>query len=448
MENINVNFEIELFITTTRTSTVNVQVTAPKYSSAINNQFTVTAGQVKQLFFSPDLRMSGSSFGNKGMLVTADDEVVIYGVNKETYSNDAFLGLPTDVLGTEYYASTWYPPSQQCELMVVGVVDNTQVTFTFPSSLSSSVSYGGSSYSAGDSLTVTMNQFDTIQLKSGGDLTGTFISATQKVSAFSGNKKTNIGSGGSSDHIVEQLTPVSTWGKKFITIPIPLRTTGDYFKYIASESGTTVSIDCGSAYSQTITLSNPGDFSQKLVPSNAHCYVSADKAILVVQFCLSQQSSTEESDPMMMIIPPVEQFGADYTFATPKYSQGSYNNYFMFAVKKAEKDGLLADGAAFPSSTVYNDINVAGTEYVAGYIAVSEGSHTIRHQSTISVFGGYLYGQAKYETYGFSTGMRMAPVNTVMIFIPFLCSNFLNFLKQISVVTLSRLADIECLFPI
>ncbi|XP_063430248.1 uncharacterized protein LOC134712536 [Mytilus trossulus] len=414
MENIAVAYEIELFITTTRTSMVNVQVTAPKYSSSINEQFTVTAGTVKQLFFNPGLRMSGSSSSSKGILVSASDEVVIYGVNKERYSNDAFLGVPIDVLGTEYYAVTWYPASQQCELAVAGVIDNTVVSFTFPASMSSSVTYDGVSYSGGSTLTVTLHQFDTIQLiNSDADLTGTYIHSDKKIAAFSGNKKTTIGTGTSSDHLVEQLTPVGTWGKNFITVPIPLRTTGDYFKYIASEAGTTVTISGG--FTETFTLANAGDFEERLVPSTAYCYVSADKAIKVVQFCLSQQSSNELSDPMMMIIPPVEQFGADYTFATPRYSQGSYDNYFMFVVKRAEKDGLLVDGAAFPSATVYNDINVGGTDYVAGYISVSDGSHTIRHQSTISIFGGYLYGQAQYETYGFTTGMRLAPINTVCV---------------------------------
>ncbi|XP_071164730.1 uncharacterized protein [Mytilus edulis] len=414
MENIAVAYEIELFITTTRTSTVSVQVTAPKYSSSINEQFTVTAGSVKQLFFSPSLRMSGSGSSSKGILVSASDEVVIYGVNKERFSNDAFLGVPTDVLGTEYYAVTWYPASQQCELAVAGVIDNTVVSFTFPASMSSSVTYDGVSYSGGSTLTVTIHQFDSIQLiNSNADLTGTYIHSDKKIAAFSGNKKTTIGTGTSSDHLVEQLTPVGTWGKNFITVPIPLRTTGDYFKYIASEAGTTVTISGG--FTETLTLANAGDFEERLVPSTAYCYVSADKAIKVVQFCLSQQSSNELSDPMMMIIPPVEQFGADYTFATPMYSQGSYDNYFMFVVKKSEKDGLLVDGGAFPSATIYNDINVGGTEYVAGYISVSDGSHTIRHQSTISIFGGYLYGQAQYETYGFTTGMRLAPINTVCV---------------------------------
>lgn len=420
MQNRATNYEIELFVTTTRTTTVNVQVTAPKYSSGINEQFTVTSGVVKQLFLTSDLRMSGSSKSDKGILVSADDEVVVYGVNKEQYSNDAFLGLPTDVLGMEYYAVTWYPPSQQCELMVVGVIDGTTVSFTFPSSMpSNAVTYNGNSYSGGSTLTVAIDKFDTVQVTSKQDLTGTYIQSDKKISAFSGNRKTKIGSGGSSDHLVEQLTPVGTWGKNFITVPIPLRTTGDYFKFIASESGTTVTISGG--VSDQFTLTNAGDFHQKLMSSTAYCKITADKAIKVVQFCLSQISSSEKSDPMMMIIPPVEQYAADYTFATPKYSMGSYDNYFMFVVKKSVKDGLLLDGSAFPSNTVYNDIS--GTDYVGGYILVSEGSHSIRHQQTISIFGGYLYGQANYETYGFSTGMRMAPVNTVCCINTKMCSS-------------------------
>jgi hypothetical protein len=45
----------------------------------------------------------------------------------------------------------------------------------------------------------------------------------------------------------------------------------------------------------------------------------------------SQLSSSEPADPAMIIIPPVEQYAADYTFTTPKYSQGSYANFFLFS---------------------------------------------------------------------------------------------------------------------
>ncbi|OWF44660.1 Hemicentin-1 [Mizuhopecten yessoensis] len=413
MQNIAESLNVELFVTTMRTTTVNVRITAPRYSDAgINEAFTVTAGTVKQLFFHPRIRLYGNEMSSKAVLVTADDEVVIYGVNKETYSCDAFLGLPTDVMGTEYYAMTYYPPSRQCELLIVGVNDSTTVNIKVGDAIGSRyISWGGSNYYRGNTLTVTMDRFDTFQLVTYGDLSGTYITSSKPISVFSGNRKTNIGSGGSSDHLVEHLTNVDTWGKRFVTVPVPKRTVGDYFKFIASESNTRVTISGG--YSNSFTLSSAGTVVQKSISSNAHCLVVSDKPILVVQFCLSQQSSNEESDPMMMIIPPVEQFGADYTFATPKYSLGSYSNYFMFIIKESDKSGLRVDGNAFPSNTVYN--RISGTDYVGGYISVSEGSHTVRHTSPISIFGGYLYGQARYETYGFTTGMRMAGINTVCV---------------------------------
>ena len=352
-----------------------------------------------------------------GILITASDEVVIYGINKEQYSNDGFVGLPVDVLSDEYYAITWSPPNRQCEMMVVGVEDATSVSVTIGQYIGSAyVSYGGKNYYKGNTVTETLNKYDTWQLISTGDLTGSFIKSTKKVSVFSGNKKTNIGAGTSQDHLVEQLTPVNTWGKNFATVPIPLRTVGDYFKFIASEDNTQVTISGG--YSSSFTISKKGGMVQKMIPSTAYCQIVASKAIMVTQFVQSQQSSSEPSDPAMMIIPPVEQYGADYTFATPKYSLGSYENYFMFIVEESKASGLRVDGNSFPINTVYKKIS--GTNLIGGYIPVSEGTHTVRHISPIAIFGGFLYGKAPLETYGFTTGMRMAKVNAVCIFIFFL----------------------------
>ena len=49
------------------------------------------------------LREKGTTMTSKSLFVTADQDVVVYGVNKETYSADAFLALPLDVLGKKYY---------------------------------------------------------------------------------------------------------------------------------------------------------------------------------------------------------------------------------------------------------------------------------------------------------------------------------------------------------
>ncbi|KAJ8315427.1 hypothetical protein KUTeg_007577 [Tegillarca granosa] len=348
---------------------------------------------------------------SKGFLITADDEVVAYGVNKQKYSNDAFLALPTDVLGKEYYAVTYYPPYRKAQIMVVGVQDSTSVTIRFSSSSWSRTtdSYGGKTYAAGSTLRIRVNRYDAFQIQSPGDLTGAYITSDKPISVFSGNRKTNTGPYGSQDHLVEHLTPVNTWGKKFATVPIPKRSTGDYFKVIASEDATSISYKCkisSSLSTYSIYLSKAGDFKQVLVSSGKYCYWQADKAILLTQIVISQKSSSEPADPAMLVIPPIEQYAADYTFTSPKYSGGSYDNYFLFVVKKAERYKLKVDGNAFHSSTVYTDI--PDTEYVGGFINVADGSHTVRHDSPISVFGGFLYGRAYLETYGFPTGMRMA----------------------------------------
>ncbi|XP_061184993.1 uncharacterized protein LOC133193009 [Saccostrea echinata] len=413
MENNGVSINVELFVTTSRTTTVSVTVDSPKCTNPrISESFSVTAGQVKQLFFSPSIRMAGSSKSSKGIRVKASDEVVIYGVNKERYSCDGFVGLPIDVLSDEYYLVTWYPPSKQSELLVVGVQDSTSVSITVTQHIGSKyINYAGKNYYKGNVIKETIHKYDTWHLVTSGDLTGSYVKSTKPVSVFSGNRKTNIGRGGSSDHLVEQMFPVNTWGKTFATVPIPKRTVGDYFKFIASEDITKVTISGG--YSSSFTISKAGYMVQKLISSKAYCKIVADKPIMVVQFVQSQQSSSEKSDPAMMIIPPVEQYGADYTFTTPKYSLGSYNNYFMFIIEESKASGLRIDGKNFPTNTKFNKIS--GTNLIGGYISISEGTHTVRHTSPIAIFGGFLYGQANYETYGFTTGMRMAKVNAICI---------------------------------
>ncbi|CAC5401260.1 HMCN [Mytilus coruscus] len=201
--------------------------------------------------------------------------------------------------------------------------------------------------------------------------------------------KTNTGSGSSQDHLVEQLTPVNTWGKRFATVPTPARTIGDYYKFIAS------------------------DQKQISINSNNYCYITADKPVFLVMIVKSQLSSSEPADPAMLIIPPIEQYAADYTFTTLKYTAGSYENFFLFVVNKADKSGLKLDGGSFPANTAYYDI--PDTDLVGGYISVSEGSHTVRHTSPISIFGGFLYGKANKETYGLTTGMRMAKINSICV---------------------------------
>ena len=47
---------------------------------------------------------------NRGIHVTAADEVTVYGLNRIPATTDAFMGLPVDVLTTEYIVLGWPAP--------------------------------------------------------------------------------------------------------------------------------------------------------------------------------------------------------------------------------------------------------------------------------------------------------------------------------------------------
>ena len=128
MEHSESDVELELYITTSETITVTVRVTAPLFSKRIlDSSFNVTDGFGKQLLFSNDLRLEGTEMSKKGILVQATHNIAIFGFNKEFYSNDGFLGIPTDVLGKEYYATCATPLKYYTLILVVGIYDNTTV---------------------------------------------------------------------------------------------------------------------------------------------------------------------------------------------------------------------------------------------------------------------------------------------------------------------------------
>ncbi|WAR05417.1 FCGBP-like protein [Mya arenaria] len=413
MENLRLGtqvFNLELYCTTQEKTPVSVHVTSPLWSSPkVDTTFSVVEGQVQKVIIASDLRMTGSGVDNKAILVTANKEVACYGANKETLSNDGYLGLPVDALGTDYYAIVHSPPTIKAEVGLASTEDGTNVKITLPSGNGpTDVTFQGKTYHAGDTISVNLNKFQTLQIQSDGDLTGTHIEASHPVAAFSGNIKTNIGKGSFSDHLVEQLVPSDRWGKEFVTAPIPGRTVGDVFRVVAKEDNTVVTVPGKSP----IHL-NAGERAVFEIPSTQYSHITSSKPIMMAQFVKSQQNSTEPADPSMMIIPPYEQFGSDYTFTMPEYSHPEYGNNsiyryqneFMIVAKKSDISGLLLDGKPFPQTQW---VDIPGSNLVGSYVTLPHGPHTVRHSDPLSTFGGYLYGHAYHESYGFPTGMRTA----------------------------------------
>ncbi|XP_078672282.1 IgGFc-binding protein-like [Branchiostoma floridae x Branchiostoma belcheri] len=400
-----------------------VEITVPHDNNRVN-RVNVRHGQVTEVELNREaveLRGSGKSDGvGRAVHVASTDgvEIVVYAMFAELESSDAYLALPTDVLGTEYYTASssitrngneegWDDmPSQ---FGVVGVRDGTTVTIV----PSQDVEFDGRHYPAGQSFTVTLDRFETLQVQATEDLTGSKITATQPVAVLSGNLlaaclpagQSRAQQAGSGDHIVEMIPPVDTWGKEFVTVPLAEHTDGDLFRVVAARDNTQVDVT-----NENTKILNAGEFWEIDVPSNEYRHVTTSEPVLLVQYSKTGSADNTVTDAFMMILPNVGEFERKYSFSTLDLINvpNKATHHVNLVTSSADKAGLLLDGQRLPSDTVWHD--VPGTDYAAAQLTIDRGTHTVGHMSPIVNTGLFSYGFSESESYGYPGGLRLARI--------------------------------------
>ena len=376
------------------TSSVNTSgtVSGPSFTSI---PFTVTANTVTSVVVPSALSSHTSgTIDNKSIHVTSLADVSVYGLNNYPATTDAYLGLPTDVLGKDYIIASYSGLSGSgSALGIVGTVNGTTVTIT-PSTTAGT-------HSAGVAYTISLDQGSAYELTQGGtlDLTGTLVTADKPISVFGASQCANIPTNVSAcDHICEMLAPTTTWGKKFGAVPLAARNNGDTWRFIASTNGTTVSIN-GTAQSPVI---NKGQFIERIIAANS--IVEANQPILAEQYANGSGFDGQTGDPFMMTIPPLEQFLADYTISNVAGFVGQYINIIA---PNAITGSITLDAGTIPSSS-FTAIGSSG--YSAARITTTTGSH---HLQATQPFGVFAYGFNNYDSYGYPGGQSFAAVATV-----------------------------------
>ncbi len=335
---------------------------------------------------------------NKGIHITSQQEVTVYGLNRQPFTTDAFLALPTDILGTEYINLGYKNVDvlNATQLAIVGTVNGTSVEIT------PSVTTDG--HTAGVPFTITLNQGQTYYLVNTGsspnDLSGTLITSSQPVGVFGGHGCANIPAGNvACDYIVEQLPPTSAWGKQFVTVPLATRKNGDTFRILASANNTRVQVN-----GSLVATLNKGQFHERII--NGSAQITANEPILVAQYSNSSSFDNVTSDPFMMLIPPYEQFLGSYTVATP--SAGFASNFINIVAPTSAIGSITHNGTVIPASS-FTAIGSSG--FSGAQLPVSLGTHNLSGGG--SPFGAFVYGFDNFDSYGYPGGQSLAPVATV-----------------------------------
>lgn len=397
---------LELFLTSDQSTSATVAVAGISFSTTVSVEpqsvTTVTL---------PNSTISSVSgvVTSKGIHITSEQEVSVYAINQRGATTDAYLGLPVDILGTEYLVLAHDSPHGGSFIQLVGTQDSTTVTVTPAASTRDGKTIDtpfNVSLDEGETVVYYSNSF--------ADLSGSIISSDQPIAVFSGNECGEVPSGTDAcDHMVEQIPPSDTWGNRFVTMPLDTRTRSIFYRFLASEDATTVTIELDTSQleldtsqltsTETITLDR-GEFAVRdfLEPA----VVNSDKPILMMQYSPGTNWDSITSDPFMVVVPPFEQFGGSTTIINVPTNVINIHRINVVAPTSAVGSVFLDGSAISPGE--FQPIGESG--FSGAMLAVVGGVHTVAANVAIGVTA---YGFGNADSYGYPGGMLLGEVANV-----------------------------------
>ena len=380
-----------------RPITLTVYVSAPSHttgnvsipSSHWEQHFTVESGKGAAIDIPSGIGMARKSeqVEPRAIHVEADDTVACFALNYSPQTADASVILPTKALGKEYLILAYTVSNYPSECMIVASLDSTQIEIT-----PNAATLGGKKPEI--PFTITLSRGEEYQVQSNGDLTGTRIIASKPVAVFGGSACASIPPGADfSDHLYEQMYPLTSWGKHFITTPLKSRK-GDTFRFLASQDSTKLSVG-------TKTMELQADRFYECILREP-TVISATRPIAVAQYSNSSGfDNVENADPFMIVLSPNEQMQNRVTFNA--FASSVITAYYLnLVVQQRGSELLRLDGKPVAFSEIPGTTNF---KYAA--LKIAAGDHTIASDSG---FIAYVYGYGHAESYGYSAGASIRAI--------------------------------------
>ena len=385
--------------------------------------FTVVANQITTIQFTQSTTPSNSVVYNnqlegigtkKGIHISSNKPIVVYAHILNAARSGSTLVLPTNVLGKEYYASSYDPKdltsADRSEFAVVATVDNTTVEITPAGPDAAGV------HAANMPFQITLSKGDVYQYQSNYDLTGTHIKSIatgnvscQPIAVFSGSTRSFIGcaNAGSGDNLYQQLFPFASWGQLYYTAPF-IRRAYDVFRIIVQDTSTTVSVNGTPLSKSSLIRSRFYEFNTQ--GNNIGNVISADKPVCVFQYMITQGCDGVESDPEMIILNAVDQTLSDITVMSARKdltppNTNIDNHYLNIIFKTNTLASLRIDGYA-PYATP-RPIAGTGYSYIQEDVTGSTDRNPAHHITSDSGFICIAYGTGRIESYGYNAGTNV-----------------------------------------
>ncbi|KAK3596599.1 hypothetical protein CHS0354_020942 [Potamilus streckersoni] len=324
---------------------------------------------------------------------TSTEEVSVQVLLKTGDKAEGYMAYPYEVLGKEYYITTFCAfVSTVCQFAVLATNNNTYLKIDFINVSNKSQDQSNLNDTM---ITLKLNELDVLQVESTRSLTGVHIISNKPVAVFAGSRS-NLSSDPS--HFIEQLLPVKLWGTEFILKP-GLSATGDFIQIIAGEMNTKVEM---TGYPPFI-MPEKGQYVQKRLEKGLLYHLLSDYPIQIAQFVsINLYNNSVSALTAMLVVQPVQLSARTFAFSclaganltmiikkqdllkpsqslnidpkdmnknvTIEYVQGS-----LYAVKTIVMQSTVA---GFSNPVMQHNITVYGTSRTefSGYVACNDSS--------------------------------------------------------------------------
>jgi len=326
---------------------------------------------------------------NHSARITTSNPVTVYAFTQFSQWGDASNILPVTALGTEYYQMShmvaWAVPNSEA-YAVIATQNNTQLFHdkTYITTLS-----------AGQVYFRTSNT----------DMTGVYVNSDKPIAFIVLNKCTCIPLGwGHPSNIMQQLAPISTWGKIFF-VPVT-KFEKEIVRIVVAHNGTNITKTGGTIRTDAggqalLTSLQAGQYVElEISLGEKGCYIEADSPVGVCSYMVTKEYSGFLSAPSQTWIPALEQSIPKALIAPfkPSMPSGLFEHYALISTPTASKNNTTVSiGGAPPTNlggVVWHD-HSKGTSFCSFPLSNLTSSYHFTNPNGMIILG---YGDGPYQT--------------------------------------------------
>lgn len=351
------------------------------------DQFTVVQIPKEQLSFVEN-QIDSCSFH-----VVTDAPISLFAVNYIDGSCGVTNIIPTPAVANDYMLQSYHSNSYNgIEVFrIISLQNNTLVHINRPNQAIQ---------------TIVLQQGETYYSTDRSELSGTKIwtDCDKKLAVFQGCKCACIPSGSSAcDIIFEEAIPTRYWGKSFALTSSYSRSK-DRFIVTALLNHTHLYLN-----DDIIDLQSGESYEFELTDSLPALFLFSNYPICVIQYETGASYGGLNGDPSSSVIHPLEEGTTSLNFVT--FSTIRVRHCYVNIVTNSQNiNHIYLDSVLLPQSVFRSIPN--SNNYVYARVPISFGAHNI--YSDYGLFGAHVYGLGDSESYAFSAGSSIDPINPLV----------------------------------